>query len=521
MAGAGRNSGDVTLDLLPPPAEDRPDQRPPPRWRSTLWPDASTRWVVVGALVAVLLRLPSVRGPLWSDEGGFLLVGAQWHRGSSLYGNYWVDRPPLLIVFYALADWLGGATALRLMGCALVFLVVLLAHQVGRSVTRVVSPWPAVLAVALVAMPYGGAFEVNGELIAVPLVLLGLIAALRAADEGQMARRRRLWAGAGVLGGAAVMVKQNFVDVLVFGAVLVLVSACAHRPIRLRPAAADLLALVSGAVAAGTVVVLGAWTRGTTPAGLWDAIVVFRLDASRVIADSASPATHARLQDLVLAMCASGSGVLIVVFVAHAVRRWRQPVVVATAALLIWELVGVVAGGSYWLHYLVGLVPGLVMAVAVVSRDPGALGLAARAVVSYAAVAAMVTAPLALLVGRPSEEVPRLSTWLQRHTTPGDTATILYGAPHLLQAAGLVSPYPEIWSLPVRVRDPDLKQLVTVLRGPDAPTWLVAASRDLETWGVSSGPAYAVVSKRYTPVATVDGCTVYRLSISGAAMRDG
>lgn len=467
---------------------------------------------MVGALVAVALRLPSIHTALRSDEGGFLLVASQWHPGSSLYGSYWVDRPPLLIAFYALADRLGAATALRLMGCGLVFALVLLAHHLGRAVTRRDTPWPAVLALALVAMPWGGAFEVNGELIAVPVVLLGLVAALRACDEPDPVRRWKMWAAAGALGASAAMVKQDFLDVLVFSGVMVLATATAAHGAsgRLRRATVELGALGTGAAAAGTAVVLGAWARGTTPAGLWDALVVFRLNASRVIADSASSATDVRLHDLLLAMCLSGSVALVLVFAAHVVRQRREPLVVATAALLAWELFGVLAGGSYWLHYLVGLVPGLVLAASLMASGRGLQGVATRAVVSYAAVAAVVTAPVALMTTPPSHEVPAAASWLQRHARPGDTATLLYGAPNILQAAGLTSPYSELWSLPIRVRDPHLAQLEHVLRGPDAPTWLLA-SDDLETWGVSSAAAFAVVSHRYRTAGTVDGYTVYHL----------
>jgi hypothetical protein len=479
-------------------------------------------WVVAGALVAVALRLPYLRTPLRSDEGGFLLVASQWHPGSSLYGNYWVDRPPLLIAFYGVADWLGGTTALRLMGCALVFTAVLLAHLLGRTVTRPVSrpvtAWPAVLAFALVVMPWGGAFEVNGELIALPLILLGLIAAVRAVDEAERDRRWRMWAAAGALGAASALVKQNFLDVLVFGTVLVLMNAWSadgmHGPPRRRRAAGQFGALGAGAAAAAATVVVGAWTRGTTPAGLWDALVVFRLDASKVIADSASEATDIRLQDLLLAMLLSGSVALVLVFAVHVARQWRQPLVAATAALLAWELFGVLAGGSYWLHYLVGLVPGLVLAAALIATRTGLVGLATRAVVAYATAAAVITAPLALVTSPPSYAVPATAAWLREHARPGDTAIILYGSPNILQAAGLSSPYAQLWSLPVRVRDPHLVQLDFVLRGPDAPTWLLATN-DLATWGITSTTADAIVDHDYEAVAIVDGYTVYHLQHTG------
>ena len=69
----------------------------------------------------------------------------------------------------------------------------------------------------------------------------------------------------------------------------------------------------------------------------------------------------------------------------------RQPVALATLALLGWEFLGVLGGGSYWLHYLLGLIPGLVLATAQLTPRRGWLAVAARAAVGYAALVALVT----------------------------------------------------------------------------------------------------------------------------------
>ena len=60
--------------------------------------------------------LPFVGRSLSPDEAGYLIVGGQWTDGSSLYGDYWVDRPPALIAIFEAADALGGAVPLRLIG---------------------------------------------------------------------------------------------------------------------------------------------------------------------------------------------------------------------------------------------------------------------------------------------------------------------------------------------------------------------------------------------------------------------
>ena len=71
------------------------------------------------------------------DEAGFLLVGQQWQPGgTSLYGSYWVDRPPLLVTIFRVASDLGGAVPLRLMGCLATVLIVVLGCAHARADRR-------------------------------------------------------------------------------------------------------------------------------------------------------------------------------------------------------------------------------------------------------------------------------------------------------------------------------------------------------------------------------------------------
>jgi hypothetical protein len=85
--------------------------------------------VLVVAVVAS--RLPFVARPVSRDEAGYLLVASQLGPGRSLYGDYWVDRPPLLLGFFAVADRFGGPDALRLLGLLLVAGAVVAAAALG------------------------------------------------------------------------------------------------------------------------------------------------------------------------------------------------------------------------------------------------------------------------------------------------------------------------------------------------------------------------------------------------------
>jgi len=473
--------------------------------------DVSARLRALLLLCTVMLatRLTFLAAPLSSDEGGFLIVGSQWHAGTSLYGDHWVDRPPLLIALFGLADALGGAVTLRLLGCLAALAAVLLADQLGRAGHgRGWSPWPSVAGTAYVGMAMFSVNDVDGELLALPFVLGGLTLVVRA----DLALRFRLasWAGAGVLGAAAALVKQSFLDVFVFAGVLLLARAVAVRdPRRLL----GLGVLLTAGVLTTAVAVAGAASRGTSPGGLWDALVVFRLRAAHVIGVAASEATPQRLGWVLLVLAVSGAAAVIGLLVVRAVRRPVTPLVAATLALLGWELFGVLAGGSYWLHYLIGLIPGLVLAVALLDTAPGRLRAATRTVTSYAVLAAVVSFGAWHLAAPPAAVPHRIGTWLADRVEPGDTGVVLYGDPDILWTAGLTSPYEHLWSLPVRVRDPDLVELTAVLRGPQPPTWVLAWN-DLNSWGISPGAARAVITARYSLYAVVCGVDVYRLGLS-------
>ena len=448
-------------------------------------------WERVAALavVAGAVWLPFAGRPLSPDEGGLLILGDQWSEGSSLYGDYFVDRPPLLIALFSLADGLGGTSwTLRLLGAASAVATVLLAGAVGRA-ARVSPVLPALTAAVLVATPLFGGTVVNGELLGLPFLVGGCAAVL-------MAGRSDRWLGwallAGLLGACGALVKQSLLDVFVLAAVLLVTR---RRWGALGAAAIAALATVAVAVA------LAAW-RGTAPADLWDAVVVFRQQAASVIASSATGSTTTRLGGLLLALLATGVPLLVV---ALARRRRGSALLWPALAVLVWEVLVVLAGGSYWLHYLMGLVPGLVLLTA---AAPGTDRLVR---VAYAVCAASTAVALCWVLVRPIErpEAPAVA-WLDEHAQPGDTAVVAFGGANILRETGLHSPYPDLWSLPVRVHDPDLAALGELLASAGRPTWLVVAGRSLGTWGVDATAADRLVAEHYVRATTAGDWTIYR-----------
>lgn len=473
--------------------------------------------MAVIALSAVLLRLPLLGSPLSRDEAGYLMVAAQLGPGSSLYGDHWVDRPPLLLLVFAAADRLGGADALRGLGLLLVVVAVAAAAGLGAAAGGRLGGRCAVLCAAVAAVllttPLFGTTEVNGELVAAPFVLGGAAQLLAAVRAGPVARPC-LVAVAGASGAAAVLVKQNQWDVWVLLVALLLSGAWSRRS---RPGVSVVLPFLGGAAVTTSAVLAVAAGLGTSPVALWDAVVVFRFEAAAVVADSAGPATAQRLVDLVVAFSLSGAPLLLVLL---GVVLPRPPAPNAldlrlpAVAVLAWESVAVLGGASYWPPYLICTVTGLVLATAVVhNAGPGRGGVAAArraglVPLAWAVVASLVALSWAVVdpAARPQDEVVE---WLRANAAPGDDAVVAYGSPDILHGAGLKSPYSHLWSLPVRVRDPDLVELGRLLNGPEAPDWVVLTGPSLATWGIDDSAGTEALTQGYTEAAEVGRFTVY------------
>jgi hypothetical protein len=179
-------------------------------------------------------------------------------------------------------------------------------------------------------------------------------------------------------------------------------------------------------------------------------------------------------------------------------------------AVLAWELVAVALGGSYWLHYLIGTVPGLVLAaVAVAAHRPARTRWVEMALTWSVLVGLAATVGIAVHErGVPTDVA--VADYLRDHAQPGDTAVVGFGNPAILENAHLGSPYPELWSLPVRVRDPALTELTQILTGRDRPTWVVVNGATLATWGVDDTRAQPVLDREYQLVDTEGDYHVYR-----------
>lgn len=471
------------------------------------WSDRLPTWTVpAAAAVAVLGRLPFLARAPSPDEAGYLLVGAQWDgAGSSLYGSYWVDRPPLLVSLFRLAAALGGVPALRLIGCVAALLVVVGAARAARLLGGPDSArWTSIIAAALCLSPLLGVYAVNGELLAAPFVVGGVGAVVSAVQAPDRRRSTAFAAVAGAAAVCAVLVKQNFVDVAVF-AVLATGLAGRRRELPARRVLDLAVAFVAGAAA--TLALTAGWTavHGTSLGGVFDAMYPFRVEAGHVIAAAGRGHATARLGGLVAVAALSGLLALTLGVLGDAAcSRRRRSMTWALAGLVAFASVSVLLGGSYWHHYLIGLVVPVSIAA----------GLLAGAGRRWMQVAVAITVGSAALTWAGTLTMPQGSTGQAVGTSigavsdTGDSIVSLYGHADVVHAAGLPSPYEHLWSLPIKTLDPHLVELDAVLSGPDAPTWLVTG-RSVRSWGVDTHAVQATIRRDYRPVRTLCDRTVF------------
>ena len=504
--------------------------------RLLLPPHAAAVGLALAAVATAAAWAPFLHRPLGSDEGGFLLLARQLGDGSSLYGDYWVDRPPLLLWLFWLAGLgpvttTGGglvAPGVKVVGAIAAVLSVVLAGRLARVVPTAGSgaAWgrrgSVLLVASLLASPFFGMPMVDGELLALPFVLTGLGAVIVVLREPESSRAAASAAFAGACGAAAALVKQNIVDVFVFAVVAALVAG--HGRLRLR---GHIVPFLAGAVGTVMTAVGVAAAHGTSPAALWDAVVVFRARAYPVIGSAEPDGPSDRLTLLGEALLRSGAAAVLVIAVvfllADAARAHRGPQADGpdrrlsardlrwpVLALVAWELFGVFAGGSYWYHYLTGLLPGLALLACLTptrwwGRRLVAACLAYAVVFNAAAWVHETTSTQRSLVSD-----ARVMAYLRDHATAADGVVVAFGHAAIVAGSGLHSPYPQLWSLPVRVNDPRLRQLQQSLAGPDAPRWVVVSGDSLASWGLDATAAQAYLERHYVEQAVLGGWHVWR-----------
>lgn len=459
--------------------------------------------VVLAALLAMTARFPGAFWPMRADEAGFTLVARHWDpQPDSLYGPNFVDRPPLVIALFKLGDLLGGPEVLRVVAAIGCGVAVISAAGIARHVAGLrAAAWTAVATAAVCANTLIDSIAAKGEILGVPVILASMWWSLRALD-----RRSAGWAfAAGFLATLVLGLKQNLFGALAFGGVLLVVSwwkgALDGRQVG---------RLGGAALAGASLPVLGtiAWTvaAGVRLETLWYTVYGFRGEATGVLVggDVSAPATRAVVLAGVVLAC--GIGLIIGGFLVHFPGEWEfhPAVAAATLAVVVVDGLGLALSGSYWTPYAFALVPACALSAALLVRRRSRRGLAMRSVIVIAAASSLIsvigwTAMAATGVSPPTEA--RTGQAIDRAAEPGDTLVVFGGRADIQYASGLRSPYPYLWSLPMRTLDPRYRELLALVSGPDAPTWLVEWVGFDDWQGRAGERLQQVVEEHYVVVA--------------------
>jgi hypothetical protein len=211
---------------------------------------------------------------------------------------------------------------------------------------------------------------------------------------------------------------------------------------------------------------------------------------------------------LFLVFVGTGMVLLLFWFVVRARDLLRHDTVamVAVSVMLAVDLVGVVVSGSYWLPYLFVPIPGLALALGLLMTRDAPRWQESRARTTRITVRLVVLASVASLVGWTAVWarglVPvevRTGQAINAVGRPGDRVL----------ASRADSPYPYLWSLPMRTLDPGLQDLDAVLNGTNPPTWFVEATY-INTWSeLGTRPIERSLISKYQFVRT--SCDRYRI----------
>jgi 4-amino-4-deoxy-L-arabinose transferase-like glycosyltransferase len=461
-------------------------------------------WLTLGGclLIALLLRVPWLSAPLGRDEGGIALLAQHW-GGGSLYGEYWLDRPPLLILLFKLAV-LGGADGVRALGAAAALALVAAVTFLARALAGVRAGMIAGLLAALLSgSSVIASVYTPGELLAAVPSTLSVLCLVHAH------RSRRTWAvvAAGALAVTAVLVKQSFLDAGFAGVVFVLGSALAERRVRVRWP----LAYALGAAVPLALVLAWLAVAGVSLGYFVYTMFGFRLDLLHTLAVTSLPLVD-RLRQLEEPAWDAGLTLVVAGAVAGLVVGLRRDrVLIATcAAWLAAAVVGVLGGGSYFVHYLIELVPvGSVLAAAALARLPAPAGAAALAVVAYLALTSADEGFRWLDHHTPHHRELAIGSYIRQQSRPGDTLYVMYARPNIVFYSGRRQPYPYLWSLMVIVRPGAVARLQRLLASPRRPTWLVRWHHP-SSWELDPYHATArTIDREYRLAATVCDVPVY------------
>jgi hypothetical protein len=473
-------------------------------------------WWAPAVVAVVVLRARFVVTPLTSDEGGYLAIGRAWGRGAVLYQDVWIDRPQGLLALFRLLDvvGLGSPEGVRVLAILAAVVATVACGQIAGSLAGPQARWVTALVVGvLVSVPQIEGYIANGELIAGAFSTSALAVVLRASWDRDVPSLR-LIALAGAIAGSGVMVKQNAIEGLVTGAVILAGLVMTPRwPARYRRWA--LPAFVLGAAVPVSVAALHGLVTGWDP---WlEAVIGYRLSNRSAV----SNADWERLVDtgLVAAPALAPALLLVVVGGAVAVRsgRLRAPVIGVLGTWSVLAVFDFVSGGQFFRHYWIMLVFPLATSAGVALSTLPSVRWRRFALAGVLAIPLVLTAVAVTHdrteIGERLHDDWRLAvdedvaSWFDQHARPGDTIYAQCAAAGLYGNLEIDPPLPYLWFDTVRLYPGAREALHSLMASPDRPRFVVAYQQADSC--DPSGRLLELVLDGYQHVHTIGGLRIY------------
>jgi len=471
------------------------------RWlnrRAILWPGGCS-------LLCLLLRLPFIATPLGIDEGGDAFIAQHWaNTHGSVYGAYWLDRPPLLLLLYKVG-LIGGTLGIRIMGSvvavAIVATVMAAARRLSNDKAARISGLTAAILLSAVSM---GAVFTDSELLA---ALPAALSVLMLLISSRSARPLRWLVAAGLFAAAAVLIKQSSVDAFAAGIAYLAGSLLVRKStgIRISWPLSYLAGFSVPLIAAGG----WAYVYSTNFRQFLYAVIGFRVDGLRVLQHSTAPPIHMLIHHGLPILIASGCGLLLPWAASHIWTMRRQiPMAAAFAGFLAGGMFGIVGGGQYFPHYFIQIIPVLsILAGCAIAR-------AQRRYLTHFTIYALVLLGvlnlgfgMALAKAHPPQVTGlAITRFLHANATQGDSLYVLYARANVLYYAGMPSPYPYNWSLMDRAIADAEPRLRSMLVSPARrPTWIVEWQTPTSLGLDRSGETTALLARNYVAVGGICG----------------
>ena len=493
------------------------------------------------------------------DEGGYAYATRGWVNGTgNLYEDLWISRPQGIFFVYAgIFDLFGtGTVAFRFAA----WIAIALTTVAIWGFTRLRwSPGAATLAALLFAimssLPNLEGYSANAEMFMGFPVALAMLWLLHTCRSG--------WPqwhllGIGLLIGCAISLKPSAATMVPMALLFILLVAGTDG---LRARLARCGWLLGGIALVGIASLLHGWYLG------WSdfiyATVTYRLTAQSAATVGLEHNLKAIVKLVWNVRLLIALMVLVVVLrhrtrlreMVRAIRRLParatvrvgsgQPNNVTVVAPFRWKamddgrfllnlwlvgaLLGASVGGDWWAHYLIQVVAPLsiwlgttLAAVWVTLTRWPRLALAVATLVLLLQPFYIIAFGSPERIGEALHEHPgypaqaEVAAWLQQHAEPGDTIYVAFDQASIYYLAELPPSYRHLYDQELRGIPGSYSDLIAIIRGPDAPKYIVSTLHP-GPFADDSRAFWQEVGQYYEVVVTIDGVPIYQHKATIAA----